>query len=102
MSDFSGPDFSWQKQMGYTHRELIRGLPRAVEPYQILDAGLNPIEMALDNRMVRLYIGREEWRAMSSLRIPLLSVRLDFFDFSPHQYEQFLHRFRTYLQRGGG
>lgn len=101
MSDVE-PDFSWQAQMGYARHELIRGLPRAVAPYRILNPSSEPVEIVLDSRIVRLYTGRGGFRAIASMRIPVIPVRLEFFGFSKEQHDAFLHRFRTYLQRGGG
>lgn len=97
-----GPDFSWQAQMGYTRDELIRGLPRAVAPYRVLDSSANPVEIVLDSRIVRFYTGQEGFRAIASMRIPVIPVKLEFFGFSNDQHDVFLHRFRTYMQKGGG
>ncbi len=98
----SEPDFLWQEQMGYTRKELVRGLPRAVSPYRILDVAANPVEMVYQHCAVKMHLGEDGWRMLGSMRISCLSVRLEFFRFHAEQYEAFLHRFRTYLHRGGG
>lgn len=101
MSD-QPPAYQWQAQMGFTRRELLRGLDRAVAPYQVSNPAQNPIEISLENRIVRLYTGAEDYRSIASLRIPVMPVRLEFTGFNQGQYEAFLGRFRTYLQKGGG
>ena len=97
-----GPDFLWEAQMGFTRRELLRGLPRAVEPYEIRDPAVNPVEISQGNRIVSLYTGAEGFRSIASMRIPVMPVRLEFRGFNEAEYESFLGRFRTYLQKGGG
>ena len=96
------PDFLWEAQMGFTRRELLRGLPRAVEPYTILDPTQNPVEIGLEDRIVRLYTGDEGFRSIASMRIPVMPVRLEFVGFNQAEHDTFLGRFRTYLQKGGG
>ena len=88
--------------MGFTRRELLRGLPRAVEPFTILDPAANPVEITRDSRIVRLYTGDEGFRSIASMRIPVMPVRLEFTGFDQAEHDAFLTRFRTYLQKGGG
>jgi hypothetical protein len=96
------PDFTWRAQMGFSRSELIRALPRAVEPYRIRNSATNPVEILLDSRIVRLHTGPDGYREIASMRIPQLPVSLEFFDFGAAEYEAFLSRFRKYLQKGGG
>ncbi len=96
------PDFIWRAQMGFARHELIRALPRAIEPFQVIDPAANPVEMVHENRIVRLHTGPDGFRAIASMRIPQLPVSLEFFGFNGEEYNVFLARFRKYLQKGGG
>ena len=95
-------DFVYQAEMGFTRKELVRGLATAVTPYQILDAYSEVIEIIGDNRTVKLSTGVERFRAIASMRIPVLPVKLEFFNFTDDAYSAFMQRFKKYLHKGGG
>ena len=98
----AGPDFTWRALMGFTRIELMRALPRAVEPYEVRNTAANPVEIALGNHIVQLYAGPERMRSLASLKIPELPVRLEFYGFDAFEHDAFLSRFRRFLQKGGG
>ena len=96
------PDFRYQADMGFTRVELLKGLENAVMPYTVSGGRKDPIEIHHDGRLVKLTTGPDGYRAIASMRIPLLPVKLEFFGFDQSQYEEFLARFRKYLHKGGG
>ena len=96
------PDFTHVADMGFTRAELLKGLEVAVRPYQVVDCDARVIEIVGDDRMVKLSTGADDFRSIASMRVPKLSVQLDFFNFDRDQFERFMHRFRKYLHKGGG
>ncbi|NKB62274.1 MAG: hypothetical protein GKR95_09110 [Gammaproteobacteria bacterium] len=102
MNNQRSPHFTYQAEMGFTHYELLKGLPSAVKPYLV--HRISPLinEIRLDGRMVKLTIQPETIRKIASIELPITHVSLDFFDFDADQYDMFMHRFKRYLHRGGG
>jgi hypothetical protein len=95
-------DFVYQADMGFTRRELLKGLQTAVHPYEVKSLFTDPVEIVQDSRMVKLMTGADGFRAIASMRVPQLSVTLKFYGFSQQQHDQFMERFRKYLHKGGG
>ena len=98
----SAPDFTYHADMGFTRRELLRGLKAAVFPYTMVNTRASEIEIIDANRIVKLTTGPDNYRMIASLKIPQLSVNLEFFNFDQSQYDQFMDRFKKYLHKGGG
>lgn len=98
----SSPSHIHVADMGFTRAELLKGLEKAVFPYQVVNLTSDQVEIVKDNRMVKLSTGKDGFRAIASMRVPQLSVSLEFFGFSHDQFEQFMQRFRKYLHKGGG
>jgi hypothetical protein len=98
----SRPDFIYHADMGFTRSELLRGLEKAVLPYKLVNTQTAEIEIFEANRMVKLTTGPDNFRMIASMKIPQLSVNLEFFDFDQSQFEQFMDRFKKYLHKGGG
>lgn len=96
------PDFTYQADMGFTRHELLKGLHTAVEPYTVKLIADSQAEISQQGRSVRLTMGAEGFRAIASMRIPLLPVTMDFYNFSEDQFDSFMSRFRRYLHKGGG
>ena len=96
------PGFSYKAEMGFTHRELLKGLPSAVEPYTVSRISDCIYEMTSEDRLVRLTMQPERVRKIASIRLPITDVELLFFGFEQNQYDAFMWRFKKYLQRGGG
>ncbi len=88
--------------MGFTREELLKGLENAVVPYSISGGNRDPIEIRHAGRVVKLTTGPDGYRAIASMRIPLLPVKLEFYGFEQNHYDMFIARFRKYLHKGGG
>lgn len=105
MNKAGGSDYF--AQMGFTHLELIRSLASAVAPYQVsteraAGPGERRFSITLDDRTARLTIGEERIRRIASLELPVVDVKIEFEHFSQAERNEFLDRFKKYLQRGGG
>ncbi len=96
------PDFIHRADMGFSRNELIRGLETAVSPYKVVNSGANEIEIVENGRIVKLTTGPDSFRTIASMKIPLLSVCLKFFNFDQSRYDLFMDRFKKYLHKGGG
>ena len=96
------PDYRYEAEMGFTHYELLKGLPSAVIPYQVVKVGALEYEMQCDGRHVRLLLSPERARVIASISLPVTDVVLSFFNFDEAQYTAFMDRFKRYLHRGGG
>jgi hypothetical protein len=88
--------------MGFSHRELIKGLPSAVFPYTVKQDSGDSYSFTRDNRIARLHLGPEISRNIASLKLPVTQISIEFENFSAAQYESFMERFKKYLHRGGG
>lgn len=94
--------FGYSAQMGFTHRELIKGLASAVAPYTVSRESERRFNITLENRTARLSVGEEKIRSIASLRLPVVDVSIEFDNFSQNQFSEFVERFKKYLHRGGG
>ena len=90
-----------RKEMGYTNKEFMRLLPKAVgqTDLQIHD---NEIHVHEGDGLLRIQIGDESERRLGNFRLPLLPVSLIFTGFSEPQIESALDRFWRAYQKGGG
>ena len=98
----SDPDYRYEAEMGFTHSELLKGLPSAVVPYEVVKVDELVHEMHFDGRLVRLLLSPERARVIASISLPVTDVVLSFFNFDEMQYTAFMDRFKRYLHRGGG
>ena len=100
--NLNDPLFSYSAEMGFSHRELRRGLTSAVSPYIINEK--DPLRFLFENdtAVVEMRIKPEYKRVIASFSLPVTHVTLNFFNMDETEYERFLGRFRRYLQKGGG
>jgi len=96
------PSHVYQADMGFSHRELIKGLPSAVIPYTVSRITSESYSFSCENRVAKMSLGPENTRKIASLKLPVTRITIEFENFSDHQYESFLERFKKYLHRGGG
>ena len=88
--------------MGYSHRELHKELPSAVSPYALEKRDAQTYVLTEGDRLARLTLGTESVRKIASIRIPVTPVSIEFENFDEEAYNQFIAKFKRYLQRGGG
>ena len=102
MNDQSAPGFVYRAEMGFTHYELLKGLPSATKPYEVTRITDLLHEIRCEDRLVTLTLSPERARKIASISLPVIDVELSFFGFDHQQYESFMDRFKRYLHRGGG
>ena len=94
--------YSYSAEMGFTHRELTRGLASAVEPYSVIQKNDRSFQFVHKNQIACLTMSEERVRKIAGLKLPIIDVKIEFENFSEDNYYQFLERFKKYLHRGGG
>lgn len=90
------------KEMGYTHADFMRHLPKAVG-----GAAMNIEEHAVevagrDGRRLRIELGPESERKIGFFRIPVLPVTLRFSGYGEDEVKAALEQFARAFQKGGG
>ena len=95
-------DFTHRAEMGFTHRELLKGLPAAVAPFRIERHSDLVYRLQHKNRRVVLTLKPETSRPIAAIRVPVTAVKLEFFGFSEARFEGFMSRYKRYLHKGGG
>lgn len=98
----AAPDYLHEADMGFTRNELLSGLANAVSPYTVLTLEAAIILIEGQGRQVQLHTGADRIRAIASMRVPCLAVKLEFFGFDIEQYQAFMLRFKKSLHKGGG
>ena len=88
--------------MGFTHEELLKGLPSAVDPFHIKKQSDRVYDILHEDRRVTLTMRPQTTRSIASITLPVTHIKLEFFRFGVAQYNDFMHRFKQYLQKGGG
>jgi len=90
-----------RKEMGYTHKEFMRLLPKAVGGAEMRING-NEIEVGDGERVLRIELGAEGERRIASFRLPMTPVSLIFSGYDEAGIEAALDRFWRAYQKGGG
>ena len=100
----SKPDYTpdYRAEMGFTHRELLKGLPNAVAPYSVSKSADLEYRITHKNQTAVLTISPERSRKIAAIALPVIDVMIQFENFNELQYRTFLDRFKKYLHRGGG
>jgi hypothetical protein len=91
-----------QKEMGITHRDFYGEIPNLLSdiPYHHIE---NTIKFQLNRKNVEIILGPEGFRELSrSIRLPVTSVTLRFFDFSEEEVGGFIKHFNLKFMKGGG
>ncbi len=89
------------KEMGYTHADFLRLLPKAVGTADIRVDGPT-VEIRDGVRRLRLDLAPETVRRLGHFRLPVTRVRLSFFGYGEAEREAALERFWRAYQKGGG
>ena len=89
------------KEMGYTHAEFMRLLPKAVGGAAMQVTG-SKIEVREGERSLRIELGEEGERRIANLRLPMTPVNLVFSGYGDAEIEAALDRFWRAYQKGGG
>jgi hypothetical protein len=89
------------KEMGYTHAELLRLLPKAVGGDDIRIDG-RVIQVSGGDRQLRIDLSEESVRRLGNFKLPVTHVRLTFTGYSDAERDAALTRFWQTYQKGGG
>jgi hypothetical protein len=90
-----------RKDMGITHGEFLRLLPRALNGTDFARYG-NEIVLADGGRTLTIHLGPESERRIALMRIATTAVTLTFEGYAQADIDAFLARFDRAYQRGGG
>lgn len=89
------------KEMGVTHKEFLRLLPRAVGGADTRVDGCE-IRVRDGGRTLRIELSEESVRRLGNFRLPVTHVRLTFAGYSEAERTAALDRFWRIYQKGGG
>lgn len=89
------------KEMGTTHKEFFRLLPKAVGADGIEVDGLD-VRVSGGDRLLRIELSEESERRLGNFRLPVIHARLTFSGYSADEREAALDRFWHAFQKGGG
>jgi len=92
---------NFSKEMGVTHADFFRLLPRAMgdTPYQLDD---RTVRGELDGGTVSIHLGDAQVRRIALLRIPYAEVSFSFSGVDDAERLRFMQHFDLHFQRGGG
>jgi hypothetical protein len=101
-----------RKEMGYTHKEFIRLLPRAVDGADMRITGneFEVVDGEHGERRLHIELGEEGERRIANLRLPMTPnlrlpmtpLSLTFTDYDEAGIKEVLDRFWRTYQKGGG
>ena len=100
--DLVNDQMTYRAEMGFTHQELLKGLPNAVVPYTISRKNRLTYLIKGEDRVVTLYLSPERTRKIAAITLPVVDIVIEFENFNMVQHQDFLDRLRKYLHRGGG
>ncbi len=89
------------KEMGYSHAEFLRLLPKAMNGAALRVEG-NRITVEDGARRLDIELGEETERRLGHFRLPVTPVRLAFAGYSEAEIKAALERFWRAYQKGGG
>ena len=88
------------KEMGYTHAEFLRLLPKAVGGDIRVEGHV--IKVGAGDRRLRIELSEESVRRLGNFRLPVTHVRLTFEGYTDAERNAALARFWQTYQKGGG
>jgi len=94
--------FTVTKQMGITHTEFIRLLPRAVKSHHFWVHDTHVRVEEGHGKHIDIKLGPEQMRQIALMRIATTDVTLSFTGYSEAERKVFLEQFDRAYHRGGG
>lgn len=93
---------SFEKEMGYTHKEFLDNLPAAMKDasYQLVSS--DHIEIPIDAGQLTIRLGEQQLRQVGLLKLPYMLVRFDFSRVDENSRTSFYRAFQRSYQKGGG
>lgn len=93
-----------EKEMALTKADFLRGLPRALDgnEYRLNGAETEVTVDAGGGQRLTIQLGAERERRIALLRLPAMTVRLIFLNYSDDRRTELVQMFDRAFQRGGG
>lgn len=92
--------FGLEKEMGYTHSEFIRLMPRCLSEYEYSISN-ELVNITVPSGRVEIHIGVEGERVYTELvKFPILPIQIKFIEVSESDRSHFLRRFDQSLMKG--
>lgn len=97
----SHPEIAYSREMGLTHDDFWRLLPRAMgeHTYEILG---NTVRAKVHGGTLNINLGDLQERRIALLRLPFAVVSFQFNGIAEHEQQAFKAHFDLHFQRGGG
>jgi hypothetical protein len=89
------------KEMGITHREFFRTLPRAMDGFGYEVSG-QVVRVRTGDKLALIRLGPETVRSIASMRLPATRIEFTFSGYTDAEADEFLHHFDLHFRRGGG
>ncbi len=101
MSSAAEPIIEYSKEMGVTHGDFFRILPKAMGTHSYALDGTT-VHGQVGTGTVKIVLGPQQERRIALLRIPYAKVSFAFNGVSEADSDAFRRHFDLYFQRGGG
>ena len=97
----SHPEIAYSREMGLTHKDFWRLLPRAMgeHTYEILG---NAVHAKVHGCTLEIHLGEPQERRIALMCLPYAEVSFKFNDIAESDQQAFKAHFDLYFQRGGG
>jgi len=95
------PDIAYHREMGVTHADFFRILPKAMGQHRYTVVG-HTVSGTVAPGTVRIDVGEQQVRRIALMAIPYAKVSFLFRGVPLVQQQAFKKHFDLYFQRGGG
>lgn len=95
------PTIAYSREMGLTHADFWRLLPRAMGEHPYTVSG-NAVQATVAGGQLEITLGPAEERRIALLRLPYSVVSFTFTGLDELQQQAFKAHFDLHFQRGGG
>jgi hypothetical protein len=89
------------KEMGISHSEFFRLLPRAMVGFHYHVSG-GKVRVSVGDRSVAMELGPESVRSIAAMRLPVTKIEFMFSGYTDAEAKAFLDQFDLHFRRGGG
>jgi hypothetical protein len=89
------------KEMGISHREFFRSLPRALNGFEYEVSG-DTVQVRDGGRSLVMHLSPEAARNIAAMRLPMTRIEFRFSGYTDAEAKAFLDHFDLRFRRGGG
>jgi len=94
-------DVTIKKEMGISHQDFFRILPRALGSNEFERQGTTVV-LKQDNQKLTIKLSKESQRRIAAMVVPVTNVTLTFSGYATEDFQLTLDRFDQYFRKGGG